>query len=274
MGFVFDREASEKQERWSQSEIGREVQRLQMDLTRRLIRPRRGERLLDVGCGTGQYMSMFKQDGLDVTGLDPSPAMLKAAEERLGTREGLYNGRAENLPFEDNEFDLVIMITSLEFVEDPEAALAEAIRVARRQVYIGVLNSWSLTAAGRRISGIFSENFYNRARFFSLWSLSGLVRRAAGPARIRWATAGSLPPSLAIKASSFESWPWIQQLPFGSFLGLSADIAYTMITNNLIIETMRGASPKRTPAHSPSVRGPLNSNSQDITRSRHGEVGT
>ena len=52
-------------------------------------------------------------------------------ETALGNRAGLFPGRAEDLPFEDNEFDIVTLITCLEFVENPEEALAEALRVAK-----------------------------------------------------------------------------------------------------------------------------------------------
>lgn len=236
MGYVFDQQAAERQEAWFRTDAGRESLRLQMDLLLKLLRPRPGERLLDVGCGSGMHMQMFRREGLDVTGLDPSSTMLSMARTRLGNPAALHSGRAEDLPFEDNEFDIVSLITCLEFVDDPEAALAEAFRVARSRVLIGALNSLSLTAWSRRIRGLFKESLYNRARFFSASELTWLIRKLAGPVRINWASVQVLPVGLACRFSSFEARLAGPRNPCGAFLGLVAEVAYTMRADGLPVE--------------------------------------
>jgi ubiquinone/menaquinone biosynthesis C-methylase UbiE len=100
-----------------------------------LARPRPGERLLDVGCGTGivarRAVSRLRPAGR-VWGLDASPAMLAVARA-AATREQAAiewrEGRAESLPFGDGEFDLVLCQYALMFFADRPAALAEMHRV-------------------------------------------------------------------------------------------------------------------------------------------------
>jgi len=256
LGFVFDQDDAQRQEAWYQTETGRECLRLQKRLMLRLIRPTPGERLLDVGCGSGIHLQIFKREGLTVTGLDPSAAMLKMAEIRLGGRIDLCPGQAEDLPFEDNAFDIVTLITCLEFADDPETALAEAVRVSRSRIFIGVLNSLSLTAMLYRINGLFRDSPYNRARFFSLWDLAPMVRRLAGSDSIRWASAGLLPPGLLRYGSSFEARPLVQRNPFGAFLGLAADMTYRLRTDNLPLKTGLKLAGK----HAPSTTSCLQAN--------------
>ena len=77
------------------------IKSLILDLTA----PRAGERLLDIGCGSGEHLSLFRRKGCDVTGIDPSSLLLDQAFRRLHSRAELRIGRAEDLPFSDNEFD-------------------------------------------------------------------------------------------------------------------------------------------------------------------------
>jgi len=253
LGCVFDQKAAESQEAWFKTKTGQASLRLQQELILRLLKPRPRERLLDVGCGSGLHLKMFMGRGLAVTGLDPSPAMLDLARTRLDRRADLIPGRAEDLPFEDNEFDIVTLITCLEFVDDPEAALAEAVRVARSRVFIGVLNRLSLTAMGRRVKGLFKDSLYNQARFFSLWELQGLIKTLAGPAKMRWATVQILPPSLSSRAWSLEEQPVIQKNPFGAFLGLVADLPYTIRPLGLPVKTSLKMVGKPAPTPSPTA---------------------
>jgi ubiquinone/menaquinone biosynthesis C-methylase UbiE len=165
---------------------------------------------LDVGCGTGHFTRWLEDQGLTVAGLDLSRPMLDEAE-RLGSKT-LVEGDAMELPFPDGEFDLVALITSLEFLAAPERALTEAVRVARMGLLLGVLNRHSLLAARHRISG---REPWQAARFFTVTELVRLVKRAGGPRlqSLRWRTTlwplpriGSLP------------------LPWGGFIGMSVQL--------------------------------------------------
>jgi SAM-dependent methyltransferase len=97
--------------------------------------PRPGERVLDLGCGTGivarQVASRVEATG-KVTGLDVSPNMLSVARA-TATQEGLTiewrEANAERLPFRDSSFDLVLCQFALMFVTNKAAALTEMRRV-------------------------------------------------------------------------------------------------------------------------------------------------
>ena len=94
-----------------------------------------GERALDVGCGTGIVARRAaRQIGPrgKVAALDLSPGMLavaRAAAAREGVAVEWHEGRAEQLPFADESFDLVLCQFALMFFADRRAALAEMRRV-------------------------------------------------------------------------------------------------------------------------------------------------
>lgn len=68
------------------------------------------ESALDVGCGTGALSNVLSQQGLRVTGLDPSSGMLKQATKRVNNKDIEFMNiiPGEKLPFSDKSFDLVI----------------------------------------------------------------------------------------------------------------------------------------------------------------------
>jgi len=96
--------------------------------------PKSGERVLDVGCGTGivaREVARLKKPN-KVTGIDRSPNMLSvasAAADRQGLTIEWRKGNAEQLPFDDRMFDLVLCQFALMFVADKAAALSEMRRV-------------------------------------------------------------------------------------------------------------------------------------------------
>lgn len=113
--------------------------------------PRRNHSVLEVGCGPGVFLEKLWEAGLDITGLDASEAMLDLARQRLSNRAELQLGVAEHLPFDDNSFDYVALINTLEFVTNPEEVLREACRVAAKGLLIGFLNTWSLRHMLRKL---------------------------------------------------------------------------------------------------------------------------
>jgi ubiquinone/menaquinone biosynthesis C-methylase UbiE len=96
--------------------------------------PRRGERVLDVGCGPGHLARWLAQRGCRVAGVDRGWRLLRIAR-RLAAREKVAvrfeRAPAERLPFADGEFDLTLATTVVYWVEQPEAVLREMVRVTR-----------------------------------------------------------------------------------------------------------------------------------------------
>ncbi len=64
-----------------------------------------GDKILDLGCGTGAFSYTFKKFSYDVSGIDASPAMVRRA--RKNGVEAIQGNVLNRLPFPDNSFDLV-----------------------------------------------------------------------------------------------------------------------------------------------------------------------
>jgi len=144
--------------------------------------PRRGQRLLDIGCGPGIFANVLHRDGFDVTAVDQSPMMIESARKRLGASVDLHLADAAHLPFEDKEFDFAVLLSVLEFCADPAAVIREAERVSRKGLLIGFLNRYSIYyyRAGRVRPGKPAGRL-PAARWFSPWELRALARRVLGP---------------------------------------------------------------------------------------------
>jgi SAM-dependent methyltransferase len=131
---------------WS---IGRyEVTAAQLEPAARVLvehaAPTAGERVVDVGCGTGNAALLAAERGARVTGVDPAPRLLEVGRE-LAAARGLDAtfalGDAAALPLADGEADAVLSAFGVIFAPDPGAAAAEMARVTAPGGRI-VLSAW------------------------------------------------------------------------------------------------------------------------------------
>jgi protein-L-isoaspartate(D-aspartate) O-methyltransferase len=99
-----------------------------------------GQRILDVGCGMAHLLYEFTQvvPRIEVKGIDISEYALKHAKEEI--RDSIQYGKAQEIPFEDNAFDLVISLTTLHNLKvfDLKKAVQEIERVSKGNAYIMV----------------------------------------------------------------------------------------------------------------------------------------
>jgi SAM-dependent methyltransferase len=84
-------------------------------------------RLLEVGCLTGHFLDLARKAGYDVTGLDPDATAAEYARQNFDLN--IYEGTAEDLPFEDGMFDSAVMIGVLEHLTEPKQVIGEVRRV-------------------------------------------------------------------------------------------------------------------------------------------------
>ena len=178
-------------ESWYESARGRRADLAERALLERLLAPFSSSRsALEVGCGTGHFTGWLARRLPRVAGLDRAPAMLAEARRRHPGLP-LIQGDAHELPIRACAIDVSVLITTLEFLDRPELALAEAVRVANRGVLLITLNCWSRAGFSRRWGADARRTRLGRARDFSLPRLRALAAAAARPRLrgIRWASA-------------------------------------------------------------------------------------
>lgn len=109
-----------------------------------LAEVRSGERVLDVGTGTGNAALLAASRGAQVTAVDPAARLLDVAQARA--RDAGYDiaflpGEAAALPLPDGAFDVVLSVFAAIFAPDPAAALAEMARVLAPEGRL-LLSAW------------------------------------------------------------------------------------------------------------------------------------
>jgi len=78
-----------------------------------MFRPTRDMAVLDVGCGTGIHLELYRRFQCSLSGIDTSDSMLSVAKKRLGHAADLRRASATEMPFEDASFDLVMAMLVL-----------------------------------------------------------------------------------------------------------------------------------------------------------------
>jgi SAM-dependent methyltransferase len=104
---------------------------------------RAGERVLDVACGNGNASLAAARRFCQVTGVDYVPALLERARERAkaeGLEASFQEADAEDLPFPDASFDVVLSTCGAMFAPDQEQTAGELLRVCRPGGRIGMIN--------------------------------------------------------------------------------------------------------------------------------------
>src|SRR3989442_15462321 len=115
------------------------------------FRRHRGERVLEVGCGTGSDLLQFAKHGAIATGVDITPAHLELARQRVGHLATIVEGDGRHLPFPDASFDYVYSHGVLHHSDEPRKMVEEIYRVLRP-------------------GGRFNIHVYALISYFALWT--------------------------------------------------------------------------------------------------------
>jgi len=175
-------------EKWFQSPIGQVVQRLEAELILNLAAPRRGDFILDAGCGTGLFSQILINQGARIVGLDISRPMLTVAKHKFHRKAFMpLKADIQKLPLADNSFDKTLSITTIEFVQDGMRAVSELLRVTRPggSVVVATLNRLSPWAARRRKEALQKPDsifrhaiFRSPTELLALAPIAGKIRTA------------------------------------------------------------------------------------------------
>ena len=110
--------------------LHKEEQLKKLKIIKNYFKPKQDDSLLDVGCGTG-ISSDFK---CKVIGIDPSIELLK-----LNKNKNIIQAQAENLPFKDNTFDVVVSLTAIQNFKNLENGIKEIKRVGKKRFVLTIL---------------------------------------------------------------------------------------------------------------------------------------
>jgi ubiquinone/menaquinone biosynthesis C-methylase UbiE len=177
----------EKYDQWFETPIGRLVKGYERELILRLLKPERGEFILDAGCGTGVFTSDVLEEDTKVVGLELSgPMLIRAMVKNKGRRFIPVQGNMGNLPFVEAAFDKAVSVTAIEFIEEAKVAVEEMFRVVKPGgiIVVATLNSLSPWAhrrgeAGKRGHPIFRHAYFRSPQEMAeLSPVEGMVETA------------------------------------------------------------------------------------------------
>lgn len=168
----------ETYDRWFATPIGTLVKEYEERLLHDMLKPRRHDLLLDVGCGTGIFTAGVLAAGSRVVGMDISRPMISAAAGRFGGGRFMpLTGDMRSLPFADNSFDKVYSMTAIEFVEDARSVVEEFERVAKPggTIVLTTLNRLSPWAESRLRKADSGHELFKSIIFRTPAQMRGLV---------------------------------------------------------------------------------------------------
>jgi ubiquinone/menaquinone biosynthesis C-methylase UbiE len=175
---------------WYATPLGGWVDRCEKKAVLALLPPVTGLRILDAGCGTGNFSLTLAARGADMVGVDQSAAMLSRArgksQEGPGTVEWVRGDLAQ-LPFPAQSFDGVVSITALDFIACREAVIRELARVLKPGGFlvVAVLNRYSLWTLKRKLKARISRQAWRRVDFLRKSDLAALLPDAIF-SQLRW----------------------------------------------------------------------------------------
>jgi SAM-dependent methyltransferase len=119
--------------RWNYRPVLGTIQRVRFALVQSLLPGGRVPRLLELGYGSGVFLTELARHCDELYGIDIHPYHRQIADlmPRFGVRARLQRARAEALPFASGSLDVVVATSTLEFIDDIERACREVRRVLR-----------------------------------------------------------------------------------------------------------------------------------------------
>lgn len=132
------------------------------------------QKILDVGCGTGEILKSIKErySFVQLYGLDISEEMLKQANDKLKGTATLILGDAENITLETNSFDLLLCTDSFHHYPNPQQSISEFYRVLKHGKFLLIADYWKPFPI-RQIMNLFIS--YSNERDVKIYSKKEII---------------------------------------------------------------------------------------------------
>ncbi|PLX13572.1 MAG: ubiquinone biosynthesis protein UbiE [Marinilabiliales bacterium] len=168
---VFEKvELANSYDSYYETEQGKTIDRIEKELIGKILKNAKSDEMLELGCGTGHWTEFFEEIGYNITALDISVPMLEIAKKK-DLMAKFIHGNSEQLPFEDQTFNIVASITMIEFVSNQEKVIHEMFRVLKPGglLVLGCLNADSVMGKTKELSETFrNAKFLNPAEIEKL----------------------------------------------------------------------------------------------------------
>jgi len=241
MAYMFNDVDAQSFDDWYRHPDNRKIIERENRLMFDMIQPVRGEHVLGIGCATGQRLFKFLERGLTVTGIDASQAMIDAAERNLGNRVDLHLGDPTSLPFDDNSFNISLLINTLEFCGDYKSALEEAARVTKDRLFIGLWNKYAIKDIWIQIKSMFPQVQEKAIVLYSKGEIKRYLKSVLGKVPLEWKTIGQ--PGEGAEnmfGEIIDSCTFLQRCPFGTFMGICVILEPTFRLRPLDMKAEKG----------------------------------
>lgn len=174
----FDQEAANYDD-WFKTPLGSHVEREETACVMSMTHFPAGSRILDVGCGSGNYSLQLARLGYQVVGIDISEEMLKLAREKA-QKEG-FDIRFEKqdvyaLTFDSESFDGIFSMAAFEFIHEEKQAMDEMLRVLKPggDLIIGTIHGDSAWGRLYMSEEVQANTVFKYAKFKSLEEMAAL----------------------------------------------------------------------------------------------------
>jgi len=128
--------------------------RMEAQKTLKLLKIKKSDKILDIGCGDGLWTNFLKMKGYNIIGIDPSKQALGIAKKRaklMGINNVCFFGDARKMKFKSNSFDKIFSTSVFEHIQNDDKAFKESFRVLKKGGF------FSLSVAGEDVP--FFTNF-------------------------------------------------------------------------------------------------------------------
>ena len=151
---------------------------IRVKIIKRFIGECKPKKVLDVGCGTGIFLDYFHNEFESGTGIDSSIDMINFANRNHKRKNIKYLlARDAPLSFDNNSFDLILSMGTLEYVKDQKNHIEESIRVLKKNGILFLTTPTKIMNIYRiaRIFGLAAGRYWKINKYLSFDELEKLV---------------------------------------------------------------------------------------------------